>query len=188
MACKALPPVEYLRECFSYDPATGILTWLQRPREHFANEKTWRNINGQFAGKPALACWSPKKGCVGRIANLDVLAHRVIYKFVTGNEPDGVIDHIDGDRRNNRWANLRCVTPAVNARNRARNSRTTAIAHGVRWHQGGYEASIKHNKQQIYIGRFPAAEQAVEARRAVELSMGHHPNHGRPAHKETSND
>ena len=37
------PTIDYLRACFAYDPATGVLTRLERPREHFANRRgAWR--------------------------------------------------------------------------------------------------------------------------------------------------
>lgn len=179
MAKKILPSVEYLRQCLDYDPATGDLTWKERPREHFANERTWRNVNGQFAGRRALACKSPCKGLVGRIANQDVTAHRVIYKLVTGDEPFGEIDHIDGNRYNNRWENLRCVSHAENARNRARNKETNSLGHGVRLHQGAYEAVIKTGGKIIYLGRYKTEEQALAARKAAQEKLGFHPNHGR---------
>lgn len=35
MAHKILPDREYLVQCFDYDPISGVLTWKNRPLEHF---------------------------------------------------------------------------------------------------------------------------------------------------------
>jgi hypothetical protein len=43
----------YLHECFIYDPASGVLTWKPRPREHFNTDHGWRIFSGKHAGKAA---------------------------------------------------------------------------------------------------------------------------------------
>jgi len=43
--------------------------------------------------------------------------HRVIWFIMTGSEPNGVIDHINGIRDDNRWVNLRDVPQSVNVKN-----------------------------------------------------------------------
>jgi len=45
------------------------------------------------------------------------LAHRVIFLWMTGRWPEGVIDHIDGNRLNNKWENLRDVSQTTNIYN-----------------------------------------------------------------------
>ncbi len=44
--------------------------------------------------------------------------HRLIWKIITGQEPVGLIDHINGVRDDNRFENLRDVTPSQNRINR----------------------------------------------------------------------
>ena len=48
------------------------------------------------------------------------MLHRLAWLYVAGKWPDGVIDHIDGDKGNNRFANLRDVTVSVNGQNQKR--------------------------------------------------------------------
>ena len=54
-----------------------------------------------------------------------VRAHRLAWLYVTGNWPDGCIDHINGDRSDNRFENLRDTNLRVNAENR-RSPKSTA--------------------------------------------------------------
>lgn len=51
------------------------------------------------------------------ISSVDWAEHRLIWKVVTGEDPQGVIDHINGIRDDNRFENLRDVPPSVNAMN-----------------------------------------------------------------------
>lgn len=37
-----LPSVEYLLQCFVYDPDTGVLVWKDRPQGHFRDMRTWK--------------------------------------------------------------------------------------------------------------------------------------------------
>lgn len=50
---KPLPDAAFLRECLSYDPLTGMLTWRKRPRHHFPSEPAHGTWNTRWAGRPA---------------------------------------------------------------------------------------------------------------------------------------
>ena len=45
MAARKLPDIDYVREALSYDPATGIFIWRERPAHHFPDAKTWNPQN-----------------------------------------------------------------------------------------------------------------------------------------------
>lgn len=104
---KQLPSQETLRGLFSYDPETGYLVWRKAPGF----------LNGSMRAGGRL-----KSGYRRIRASLDGAArqcfkeHRVIYKWMTGDEPP-MIDHINGVRDDNRWCNLRAADAALNRRN-----------------------------------------------------------------------
>lgn len=99
------------------------------------------------------------------------MAHRVVWELHNGAIPDGVqVDHIDGDRTNNRIGNLRLVTPAGNARNRKKTCKNTSGVVGVgkylhkgvhvgwvaHWYEGGkmsskYFSFKKHSEEAFEI-------------------------------------
>src|SRR5687767_8577743 len=99
----------YLRQRLSYDPETGALTWRA-----VDGRKAW---NTRWAGQPALNHKSEKGYLYGRLDGRHIKSHRAIFCIVEGRWPEQ-IDHIDGNRSNNRWANLREVTFAEQARNK----------------------------------------------------------------------
>jgi hypothetical protein len=157
MATKPLPSAEYLRQCFVYDPDKGLLTWQQRPRSHFVDDRIWRIWNTRFAGK--TAGWRHNHGY---IAIGSYLAHRLIWKLVTGEEPREEIDHKDNDPANNRWSNLREATHQQNVWN---SKSATGHAKGIYYrHDRGYwRAEIQIGGRTIGLGNFDTEQEANDA-------------------------
>ena len=90
MATKPLPPAEFLRECFSYDPETGKLRWRRRPISHFPTLDSAKAWNAQCAGRLALT--TDYDGHLRGEIRVDgdrvrMYAHRVIFKIMTGRDP-----------------------------------------------------------------------------------------------------
>jgi hypothetical protein len=89
-------------------------------------------------------------------------AHRIIWKWVTGEDPPWEIDHKDQDRANNRWVNLRRATDSEQQWNRGLRKSNTSGWRGVHW-QRKWKAAILVNGVRRYLGRFATAEEASAA-------------------------
>lgn len=179
---KALPSKEMLNDLLDYDPASGALKWKARPLSYFHdgghgaahNRDKW---NGRYAGKQAFTCVGEDGYYKGSIENHNARAHRIIWKMVTGEEAD-TIGHIDGDRLNNSWTNLRSVEMGVNAKNKARQARFTNPHVGVRKNKYGWQAYVNVNRKFIGFGTFKTLEEAIEARKIGQELYEFHANHG----------
>jgi hypothetical protein len=171
-----LPSREYLIECFGYDPETGVVLWNRRPDSHFKNgEDGW---NGRWAGKVAgsLDSWGYMQIRInGRVYKL----HRVIWKLMTGSDPIDQIDHVDQDRTNNRWSNLRAATGAENGRNRSLQSNNSSGYTGVQKYGNRWWAGYWLDGRKVHVGYYDTPEEANEALIEARAAAGFHPNHGR---------
>lgn len=173
MTARALPPVELLRERLSYDPATGGLTWKYRSDAI----KMW---NTRYAGKPAGS--QSRDGYIYvAIDTVDFVAHRLIFKMMTGEDPTDEVDHRNGRRNDNRWGNLRAATINQNRRNQRPKNRGGRLPKGVYFHKARrrFAAQIKHNSRVIYLGLHDTPEAAHAAYAAA--STRYHGAFGRVA-------
>lgn len=112
----------------------------------------------------------------GSIMGWPHVAHRVAWLIVNGYWPHE-IDHINGNRADNRIKNLREVTRKANSENHAIASNNTSGATGVNFDKksGRWYAKIAGR----YLGMSATFEEALALRKAAELDHGYHPNHGR---------
>ena len=130
---------------FIYSPITGHLYYEGRPKPAGSiNNYGYRivKVNGK-----------PKK------------AHRVIWEMVTGETiPQGmVVDHIDGDRDNNAWHNLRLASPRLNRMNSSK--------HSCLYKDERVESGWKVVVDRKYIGYFTDYDEAVRARDKAREDM-----------------
>lgn len=171
----------YVRECFDYDPEAGVLTWRHRPTSHFATIRGARRSNSEFAGKEAGAV-SPDGYRRVRVWSRNMLAHRIVWLWMTGTMPD-TIDHINGDGADNRFQNLRDVSHAENMKNKALNRNNASGHPGVIWEKSKqlWVARISVDGKLKTLGRSKDKEKVVALRHAAERQFGYHVNHGRAA-------
>jgi hypothetical protein len=160
MKYRPMPPLEEFKEFLDYNPDTGIFTWIKKPN---------RRIKvGQVAGK------ANGNGYM-RITfkTIDYFAHRLAYYMYHGVDPLGkCIDHIDGDKANNKIDNLRLASNVQNGMNRVNlPSNNTSGVRGVCWHKRlkKWQVQIIVNKVYKYLGLFTNKEDAIKVRREAEI-------------------
>ncbi len=166
------PDISVLAKFVRYNPITGSLVWL--PRED--NSHGW---NTKYAGNEA-----------GRVNNLGYIqigfmghkyqSHRVIFHIMMGSVPD-CVDHIDHNRANNKWCNLREVDAIGNAQNVIIRAISPYGIHGISNYGrfGNYRARIKCNNVEKSLYNGNDFFEACCARKSAEYKMGFHENHGR---------
>ena len=93
------------------------------------------------------------------------LSHRIIWKWMTGEDPPRQIDHIDRNPHNNRWENLRLAVQMENSVNRAGWGK---YLKGVKKNGKGFAASITLDGKYYYLGTFKTEQEAHD--RYCEIS------------------
>jgi hypothetical protein len=145
--------VEELCQRLKYDADTGELRWRKRGlKAGYIKPSGYRELEWWTKGG------GKRKGGSAQY----LLAHRVAWALATGAWPADQIDHRDGDRDNNRLANLRPATHAENRQNLVQKPRKGAIMVGVskaprcknRWRAG---------MSKRYLGTFGSPEEAHQA-------------------------
>lgn len=145
-----------LRDVLRYSPSSGEFHWRV--------SNSYRKPAGSLAG-------DKKKDSGYVLIGVDRVryrAHRLAWLYMTGAWPSYQIDHIDGDRSNNRWENLRDATQQQNSANMRRRSSNLCGVKGVSRYCGssGYvswRAHIFVNGKTMYLGCFSTVDEASAA-------------------------
>ena len=155
---KPLPSLERLRELLSYDPETGVLIWKILPATNRRNIGFNNKCGGKVAGTVGL-----KGYLIIGIGKSYYLAHRIIWKMMTGEDPADLIDHEDTDRLNNRWKNLRETANGPNIQNSKLRSDNRSGVKGVFWDapHKAWRAVLTTNGVSTRLGRFKSLEEAT---------------------------
>jgi hypothetical protein len=97
-----------------------------------------------------------------------------------GSIPDEV-DHINHNRTDNRWNNLRAVTSKSNSRNQSKSIKNKSGVTGVHWDnlRNRWIAQIHIDYKTVHLGTFVEFHEAVNARKNAEVLYGFHENHGK---------
>ena len=160
---------EKLKEILSYNPETGLFTWLIKS----CTTKSPGDIAGHTHKKTGYVSIT-----INKKFNSD---HRLAWLYMTGENPTGCIDHINQIRSDNRWCNLRDVTVQENNKNRRLNKNNKSGVGGVYFEKisGKWEVRIKCNKKAHYFGRYKTLEEAIIVRNEAIKGIDLAPMHGR---------
>ena len=160
MRYKPLPPLEELKEFLDYNPDTGIFIWKKQVAQNIkvGQEAGAMNSNGYIQI---------------RFKNSPYLAHRLAYYMYYGIHPlEKLVDHIDGDKTNNKIDNLRLATNSQNGMNRVslainNTSGVTVVFFNKR--KKKWTARITIDRFQKHLGIFANKEDAIKSRREAEI-------------------
>lgn len=151
---KPLPSYARVRELFDYDPLSGVLSWRV-------------STNNRVGAGDKVGCRNAAGHWVGHIDGSVYVLHRIIWLWMTGEEPADEVDHKNGASGDNRWENLRVASSTQNSGNMRLSKRNKSGWKGItravgcdRWH-----VKITKDGQQYYLGLFKELEDAKAAYR-----------------------
>ena len=175
-----------LSDIFTYDPETGIVRHNpDRPADTFKTGKGFNFWVAKYSNKPSgymmgtgylMTCFTL------RGMEYKELNHRLALYLSGVIVPNGMcVDHVDGDRLNNKLSNLRVVTVQNNIRNSRLSSNSTSSVMGLCWHKRAkkWQVSIMVDRKSIYLGLYEDKDEAIKVRKEAEVKYGFHANHGR---------
>lgn len=147
-----------VKDFFEYNKDTGIVTWKKKPNQSIKVGKEVGRIGNDgyrtvgFNGK-------------------QYKVHRIVYCLVNKIiESTLYIDHIDRNKLNNKWNNLRIVDHETNCKNRNVRIDNTSGITGVDIHKktGKYQVRININKKRKYLGLYDNLDDAIKIRKEAE--------------------
>lgn len=146
--------IEKLRLMVNYNPCTGEFTWLPRDNNQWSS---------RWAGKTAGNI-SPTGYITISVDGVVYKAHRLAWAYMTGKNPEHEIDHIDLDKANNAWSNLRAATSSQNKANKPPLSTNTSGYKGVfrgKPRAKPWRAAIMVDGKRLELGHFLTKEEAA---------------------------
>lgn len=179
MAKSQLPSSGTIRQLLTYDPLTGRLFWRKRPVAMFDDTPSRSaahaaaNWNSRYAGTEAATSLNDQGYRQAQIFGIRTRAHILAWAIHYGEVPEADIDHVNGDRSDNRITNLRLATRSQNQCNRRSDTRGCVSFRGVSRSANGHRfiAYIKVERISRYLGTFNTPEEAAQAYDAAALQL-----------------
>jgi hypothetical protein len=133
-----------------YDPSEGMFYWLQDVAKNVKK--------GDCAG-----CLEPNGYVSIRYKGKGYKAHRLAWLLSYKTWPTFLIDHINGQKNDNRLSNLREATVSQNGQNRKVNKSNKTGFKGVSPYFKKFKAEIKHSGKSLFLGLFDTPQEAANA-------------------------
>lgn len=148
-----------LKELLHYDPDTGVFTRIRSRLSTTLNKKAG-GIN--YDGYRRIY-----------IDGSSYFAQRLAFLYIHGSWPSSQMDHINGNRDDNRISNLREATSSENKHNQLINRKNTSGVKGVCWHKGAkkWQARVMMNGRDKYLGLFDSIHDAEMAACEARISL-----------------
>lgn len=149
--------IDYVRSRLNYDPETGKLIWKPVGPDFGWQHLMW---NGKWAGKEA-GNFSDQGYRNIYMDGRNWKGHRLAWAIHYGEWPEGDIDHVNGDRSDNRISNLRKASRSQNLCNMK--TRRKGLKGAIRHKENYWEARIAVNGEKHSLGYFRTEADAHEA-------------------------
>lgn len=137
---------QFLKSVLDYDPETGLFTWIKHMHRK-------GKVAGSSNGNGHIQiCFKGKM----------YLAHRLAFLYMTGKFPERIVDHINRDRSDNSWRNLRESDLSQNCCNIKKRKDNTSGHRGVFWRKDSqkWRVIVAKNKRRMYLGDYEDLELA----------------------------
>lgn len=146
--------VAEMRELLRYDELRGGFTWIK------LRGRVPLKLLGLAAGGD-----SGRGYTTINLLHQKFATHRLVWLWHYGEWPPGMLDHINGDRKDNRVENLRMATTLQNTWNRVRTSGELATGVAKAAHGDGYHTRIQvpGSPERAYLGTFDTEAEACAA-------------------------
>lgn len=157
---KRKQPLDSVRGELTQEKLKSIMTYNEKTGDFIWNNT--RKVAGTNNGHGYITI------C---ICGKSYMAHRLAWLYVYGEFPNGQIDHINRDRKDNRICNLRVVSNQLNQTNRnvQKNSTTGYTGVSLKKNRNIYESHIMVNGKYLHLGCYKTLKDAVNARIRAEL-------------------
>jgi len=170
------------REFFDYEKFSGLVTVKRRDRKWFKCDGSCAAFYSRYSGKILKS--KDKSGyLVTDVLGVRMPLHRLAWLYMTGEMPNDEIDHINGIRDDNSWANIRSVSGKENSKNISIRKDTPHGILGISLikETGRWRAKIATEaSRHTHLGVFSDWFEAVCCRKSAEIKYGYHKNHGKP--------
>lgn len=177
-----------IKAWFDYNAETGEIRWKDWISPEWYKNKKWHETYMQEKAGKLVDFYEHHRGYlkISVIGTHSIYAHQIAWVLMYGHLPKQVIDHIDGNPRNNSIRNLRDVPQKINCRNQRLSKLNTSGISGVRWY-------APRNRWVVYgtghvkgrtLGYYDSFEDAVKARErfiADNPDLGYTDRHGKDA-------
>ena len=154
--------LDIVKNLLSFDEERGTLRWMI-------------SGHGKNVGQEAGGIHKTDGYKVLTIFSRQYKYHRIVWLLHYGKWPDGVIDHINGDKLDNRISNLRDVSNKINLQNHRKPSikNKSGFLGVIKASKNRWSASLKINGKSQVVGYFKTPEEAHQA--YVVAKRQHHP-------------
>lgn len=163
---KQLPSIEQLRSRVSYCPATGNMMWLGKPSGNGGN---------RHKGKEAFKTINGAGYLQGMFDGIHILAHRAAWALYYAEWPpeDMLIDHIDGNKKNNSIHNLRLADRYQNRWSAKNRPNSESGYTGVTWSasRNKWRVQITNKRITHHIGYYSCEKKAAAAYARASRAM-----------------